>query len=196
MITRLLRLTLCLPLLCGSLAFSQVVTTPVTPNQAVTNVLVGGGLNVSNISYIGAANALASYTATGTNLPIPEGLIISTGNANDPLLNGAPSNFCSTSNGTPGYAPLTAIAGVTTNDAAVLQFDFIPSGDTLKFDYVFGSEEYNEFVNGGVNDAFAFLITGPNALGGNYNDQNIALLPNGTVVSINTVNNGYSSGCT
>lgn len=196
MITRLLRLTLCLPLLCGSLAFSQVVTTPVTPNQAVTNVLVGGGLNVSNISYIGAANALASYTATGTNLPIPEGLIISTGNANDPLLNGAPSNFCSTSNGTPGYAPLTAIAGVTTNDAAVLQFDFIPSGDTLKFDYVFGSEEYNEFVNGGVNDAFAFLITGPNPLGGNYNDQNIALLPNGTVVSINTVNNGYSSGCT
>lgn len=176
---------------------SQVITTPVTPNQAVSNVLIGGGVNASNVVYTGSANALAQFTATGTNLPIQSGLIISTGNASNPLLNGAPSNFCSTSNGTPGNPILSAISGVPTNDAAILQFDFIPLGDTLKFNYVFGSEEYNDFVGGSVNDVFAFLLSGPNPAGGNYVDYNIALLPGTTTpVSINTVNNGYSFGCT
>lgn len=179
------------------LSRAQVTTTQVTANQAVTGVLVGGGLNVSNISYTGSATALAQYTAFNTNLPIQDGLVISTGNATNPLLNGPPANFCSTSNGTPGDATLATIAGVSTNDAAILQFDFIPSGDTLKFDYVFGSEEYNDFVNGSVNDVFAFLLTGPNPAGGNYTNVNIALLPNSAVpVSINTVNNGNSFGCT
>jgi len=177
--------------------FGQVTTTPVTPVQAVGNVLIGGGVNASNVTYTGSATALAQYTATGTNLPITSGLIISTGNATNPLLNGAPTNFCTTGNGTPGDPLLSQIAGVNTNDAAVLSFDFIPLGDTLKFSYVFGSEEYNEFVNGGVNDVFAFLLTGPNPGGGSYNNTNIALLPGTTVpVSINTVNNGNFFGCT
>ncbi|MBL0911399.1 MAG: choice-of-anchor L domain-containing protein [Bacteroidia bacterium] len=177
--------------------FGQVTTTPVTPVQAVGNVLIGGGVNASNVTYTGAATALAQYTATGTNLPIASGLIISTGNATNPLLNGNPTNFCTTGNGTPGDPLLSQIAGVNTNDAAVLSFDFIPLGDTLKFNYVFGSEEYNEFVNGGVNDVFAFLLTGPDPAGGTYNNENIALLPGTTVpVSINTVNNGNFFGCT
>lgn len=176
---------------------SQVVTTPVTPAQAVGNVLIGGGVNASNVVYTGNAQALAQYTATGTNLPIQSGLIISTGNASNPLLNGAPGNFCSTSFNGAGNPLLSTIAGVPTNDAAILQFDFIPLGDTLKFNYVFGSEEYNEFVNGSVNDVFAFLLTGPNPAGGMYNNYNIALLPGtSTPVSINTVNNGNFAGCT
>jgi len=176
---------------------AQVTTTPVTPVQAVTNVLVGGGLNVSNITYTGNPIALSQFTANGTNLPIQAGLMISTGDANDPLFNGPPGNFCDNANNTPGDPTLAAIAGVPTNDAAILQFDFVPSGDTLKFDYVFGSEEYNEYVNGTVNDVFAFLLSGPNPLGGNYSNMNIALIPNTTTpVSINTVNNGNAAGCT
>lgn len=176
---------------------AQVVTTPVTPAQAVGNVLIGGGVNASNVVYTGNPQALAQYTATGTNLPIQSGLIISTGNASNPLLNGGPGNFCSTSFNGAGNPILTGISGVSTNDAAILQFDFIPLGDTLKFNYVFGSEEYNEYVNGGVNDVFAFLLTGPNPAGGTYNNYNIALLPGTTTpVSINTVNNGYATGCT
>lgn len=181
-----------------TLATSQTFnSTIITPTQAVNNVLIGGGVSASNIVYTGAANALGSYTTTGTNLPIPEGLIISTGAANDPLLNGTPTNFCSTILNTAGSPILNSISGFTTEDAAILQFDFIPSGDTIKFDYVFGSEEYNDFVDGSYNDVFAFLISGPNPTGGNYVDQNIALIPNSiTPVSINTVNNGYSFGCT
>lgn len=184
-------------LLANTLASAQVITTAVTPAQAVGNVLIGGGINASNVSYVGSPNALARYTAYGTNLPVQSGLIISTGNATNPLLNGNPGNFASTAFNLPGNPMLDAISGVATRDAAVLTFDFIPLGDTLKFNYVFGSEEYNEFVNGGVNDVFAFLLSGPNPAGGNYVNQNIALLPNSTVpVSINTVNNGNFGGCT
>lgn len=176
--------------------FSQIVTTAVTPVQAVGNVLIGGGINASNVTYTGSLNAISQFTATNSNLPITSGLIISTGNATNPQLNGPVTTTVSTANGMPGNTILSSIAGVTTNDAAVLQFDFIPLGDTLKFDYVFASEEYNVYVGGGVNDVFAFLLSGPNPAGGNYVNANLALLPGtSTPVSINTVNNGSGFGC-
>ena len=91
-----------------------------------------------------------------------------------------------------GDADLDQLAGVSTYDAAVLEFDFIPASDTLTFDYVFGSEEYNEYVCGTVNDAFGFFLSGPGIAGPYTNGaENIALVPGTTTqVSINTVNNG------
>jgi cysteine-rich repeat protein len=82
--------------------------------------------------------------------------------------------------GTGGDSDLTALISAPTNDAAVLSFNFVPSGPALTFRYVFGSEEYNEYV-GQFNDVFAFFING----------VNYALLPdNSTIVSINNINNG------
>lgn len=66
-----------------------------------------------------------------------------------------------------------------THDAAVLEFDFVPSADTITWDYVFGSEEYNEYVFA-YNDVFGFFLNG----------TNVALLPDGTTaVSIDNINN-------
>jgi hypothetical protein len=77
------------------------------------------------------------------------------------------------------------IPGYQTYDASILQFDFIPVGPTVTFRYVFASEEYNEFVDSPFNDVFGFFVNG----------VNYALLPdNVTVVSINNINNGYSTG--
>ncbi|MEM9023126.1 MAG: choice-of-anchor L domain-containing protein, partial [Bacteroidota bacterium] len=95
----------------------------------------------------------------------------------------------------PGDSDLVTLAGVNTNDAAILFFDFIPSSDTVKFNYVFASEEYPEFVNQGVNDVFGFFISGPGINGPFANNaENIALIP-GTVtpVSIDDVNPGLNS---
>ena len=86
---------------------------------------------------------------------------------------------------------LVAISGGTINNAAVLEFDFVTTGDSIKFRYVFGSEEYPEFVCS-FNDAFGFFLSGPGISGPYTNGAiNIALLPDGiTPVTINNVNNG------
>jgi uncharacterized repeat protein (TIGR01451 family) len=74
--------------------------------------------------------------------------------------------------------------GQPTNDAAVIEFDFIPENDFVSFQYVFGSEEYLEYVGSSFNDVFAFFVNG----------TNYALLPNDDVVSINNVNLLVNSG--
>ena len=86
------------------------------------------------------------------------------------------------------------IWGPTYYDPAILDFDFIPDSDTLRLKYVFGSEEYNEWVGGSFNDIFFLNISGANPNGGQYENKNIAIVPgtSNTSIKINTVNNGYS----
>jgi gliding motility-associated-like protein len=90
----------------------------------------------------------------------------------------------------PGDADLNVLladagSSSTTNDACVLEFDFIPAGDTVKFDYVFASEEYPEFACSGFNDVFGFIITGPGFTG----VTNIAKVPGTNIpVAINSIN--------
>jgi hypothetical protein len=61
----------------------------------------------------------------------------------------------------PGDNNLDNVSSADTYDATVLEFDFVPATDNISFNYVFGSEEYLEFVNAGYNDVFAFFISGP-----------------------------------
>lgn len=60
--------------------------------------------------------------------------------------------------------------------------------------FVFGSEEYPEWVTGAYNDGFGIFVSGPNPLGGNYTNYNMARLPNGQLVSIDNVNSNFNSG--
>lgn len=108
------------------------------------------------------------------------------GNSSGPI---GPNNlsYSGMDNGFGGSSLLTGISGFTTYNAATLEFDFVPSVDSLKLKYVFGSEEYPEFAppnNTSFNDVFGIFISGPGISG----IQNIAKLPNGTTVSINNVN--------
>ncbi len=93
----------------------------------------------------------------------------------------------------PGDADLDAILSGNTQtfDAAVFEFDFTPMFNTLLLDYVFASEEYPEYVCSAFNDVFAFLLTGPNPKGGNYNEYNVAMIPGTDIpVAINAINPG------
>ncbi len=77
--------------------------------------------------------------------------------------------------------------GKKTFDACVIELDVVPTSDSLSFNYVFGSEEYDEYVGSEYNDVFGFFISGE----GIKDVQNLAVVPNTkTPVSVNNINNG------
>jgi hypothetical protein len=93
-------------------------------------------------------------------------------------------------NNTGGDQILSTLAGANTFDACILTFDFVPIGNSVSFNYVFASEEYPVYACGQYNDVFAFLVSGPNPAGGNFSNENIALIP-GTndPVAISSISN-------
>jgi len=176
-------------------SFSQItINNTVTLSQLLSG-FVGSGLTVSNPSLNCPSGSYATFTTSGScNLGITNGVLLATGNAT--VAQGPnTSGGAGTSAGTTYSDPqLTAIEPSATNDVCILEFDIVPTCNTLFIKYVFGSEEYPEFV-GQFNDAFGFFITGPNAscTGPSYNNTNVATLPGGTPVSINNVNASANS---
>ena len=176
-----------------SMGFAQLQTTGgITPNDLVQNILLGGGVQVSNVTLTGSGQAYGAFTANNTNLGLNSGILLTTGIISGPNGPQGPNNRpdAGIDNNFQGSPLLNAEFGFTqpTFNATTLSFNFIPQGDSVAFRYVFGSEEYREFVGSEFNDVFGFFISGPNPAGGNYQNQNIALLPNGTKVAINNVN--------
>ena len=173
--------------------FSQLVTSSgQSPVGLVQNVLLGPGVTVSNITYNGSPSAIGYFDGSQTNLGIDSGIVLTTGTV---LQNGSgphgPNDQAGAGvdNGTAGSGLLSSIInGSPTFNASILEFDFIPYSDTVRFKYVFGSDEYPEFAppnNSSFNDVFGFFISGPGVPG----MMNIARLPtNGSIVSINNVN--------
>ena len=162
---------------------SAIVITAMDSAYNLAQALAGDGVTVSNVSYVGANSASGYFTGgIDAGLGFDSGIVLTSGAAAN--LNGTTntSDGISTSNGLAGNAYLTALGGQTTYDASVLSFDFVSAGDSVYFNYVFGSDEYNEWVDS-FNDVFAFI----------FNDNNLAVLPDGTPVSINTINNGDNS---
>ena len=150
--------------------------------QQLAELLAGPGINVSNAIINCDPNGIASFNGS-SNLGISNGIILTTGSTSivSPNNNNTSAGNC---NNTSGDVQLNSLISATTYDACVLEFDIIPICDTLRFNFIFGSEEYPEFVNANVNDPFAFFISGPGIIG----QSNIALLPNGMNVSIDNVN--------
>ena len=175
-----------------------------TPDSLVRDVLLAEGEEVFNVKFNGqdfdniSCNALGYFTTGSiqTNLGMHSGVIMSTGHV---WQSAGPNNStCASSNATvcANYLDpsLSTIIGGNKYDASTLELDFIPKSDTVRFKYVFGSEEYPEFVGGGYNDIFGFFISGPDPSGGEYENKNIALVPDtNIVISINTVNHRTNS---
>lgn len=176
-----------------------VDNTSFNPTQLVQNVLVGQGVTVSNVTFNGVAattisQQVGSFTAPNTALPIQDGLILGTGDVTVAEGPNASGSATLGSGGTGTDPDLNAISTVTIYDQAILEFDFVPNGDTITFNYSFASEEYDEFVCSGFNDIFGFFISGPGFAGPYTNGaENIALIPGTTTpVAINTVNLGVA----
>jgi len=163
-------------------------TTPgIGASSLVTNTLIGGNcFDVANITSAGAVNSRGTFANGGTNIGIATGAVLCTGHVN--ILPG-PNNQNNANNGfntnSADDADLATLSNGNQWDLSKIEFDFTPTATTVQFDFVFGSEEYCEFVGSAFNDVFGFFISGPGLTG----NQNIALIPStSTPVTINNVN--------
>jgi hypothetical protein len=170
----------------------MITSTNVPPLELVQNSMVGYGIQILSVTSQGNTTAFGPFTGTGSTIGFNDGLILTTGTAlwgNGPV---GPNNSPSAGidNGTGGYGLLSNIVTPTsTFNATVFEINFIPAGDSIFFTFVFGSEEYKEYVGSEYNDVFGFFLTGPDPLGPAYADKNIALIPgSSTPVTINNVN--------
>jgi hypothetical protein len=157
-------------------------------NAELSQLLEGFNLDILNISVNCNERAMGRFSGI-SEMPITDGLILSTGFV-DSVAGPATSFLAGSFFSSPGDADLQAlVGGAYTDDACVLEFDCIPFGDTLLFNFAFGSEEYPEFVGSQFNDVFAIWLSGP----GMSVPVNVAALSDGTPVAINNVNAGVNS---
>ncbi|NEN24766.1 gliding motility-associated C-terminal domain-containing protein [Cryomorpha ignava] len=174
-----------------------------TAGQVINDILLGAGIEAEDITINGLpdntlSTQLGVFDAVNSNLGLSRGIILATGGvtvAESP--NDYPTAFVAIAESDqldiePDLEQIMSPANL--KDVGVVEFDFTAQGDTLRFKYVFASEEYNEHVCSPYNDAFGFFISGPGIVGNpNYANaaKNVALIPNTNVpVAINTVNRG------
>jgi len=194
----LMILLLALPMVVSA-QMESINNDPFTPENLITNIFLGEGVEVLDVQYDGTDDAVAYFKDGENAVSIERGLVMSTGNSSQQSGAVGVENFgnVQSSSGTSGSSIFdadiqTIAAGVTYNDVARYTITFIPISDTLRFNYVFGSEEYPEYVCSNFNDIFGFFISGPGINGPFENDaENIALIPGTDLpVRINNVNPG------
>ncbi len=162
---------------------SALVVNTTSDGGVLTSNILGNGITSSNINYTGNLVSAAEFTdGLASGIGIQSGIMLTTGDANIAV---GPNNQggAGVNNSLAGDSDLNSIiTPQDTFDATVLEFDFVSDGGDLFFNYVFASEEYNEFVGSAFNDVFGFFVDG----------VNIAFVPGTTTpVSVNTVNNGF-----
>ncbi len=184
---RLLNLSLVI-LLSFSLVLPSLavqITTPQTASRLVQELLNDSqacttGSIFSNCSYTGAEEAAGIFSdGLASGFDIDSGIILSTGKVAD----ATGPNFSdgkTTAFNLPGDTDLNTLSAAgESRDAAVLEFDFLAQGQTLSFQYIFASEEYNEFTHSDFRDVFGFFL---NDTADPNNKSNL------TRVSINSIN--------
>ncbi len=180
-----------------------------SPQDLVNNVLISGCLTAQNVKFgyyeryshswngwknhswssIAGDRQLGYFNKGNSDFPLSEGLILSTGKIRSAK---GPNNLASKTDeieNNAGDPDLENISGsYRSYDAAVLEFDFVPAGNTLEFKYIFASEEYREWSCSQFNDAFGFFLSGPGISG----KVNLAKLANGTEVTINNIHGPFT----
>ncbi|MEM9676357.1 MAG: OmpA family protein [Bacteroidota bacterium] len=182
---KVIGLICCFP---GWLSAQVQVDTSFAEDVLITEVFLQSELKVTAITYRGSYQALGLFSSESPGFPIPKGIILSTGKASDAV---GPNHSRSRSSilSQDGEKILDRLSGRKTHDAAVLEFTFFPTHNTIAFDYLFASEEYPEYVNKGFNDVFAFILTDWVT----KKERNLAVIP-GTdkpvhIDNINEINN-------
>lgn len=172
----------------------------------MAQALTGGNIAVSNVNLACSHGAYGVFNFKGSSFGMKSGIVLTTGRSKTfdtckgglitsnclfSGLNGPSSYFASKNN----FVSVqdSYLMNITTGnqfDRCRLEFDFVPLGDTVRFNYIFGSEEYPTYNCTQFNDAFGIFLSGPGISG----VKNVALVPGTTIpVCINSINNATST---
>lgn len=162
-------------------------TTCTTPN--VSNVVVSPNLAVSDPN-----RSWGYFNKGGTNFPFTNGIVLTTGyaaRAGNSFQSGQLSNILPTQDDADLAAVLNLPPGAL-KDASYIEFDFVPTANTVSFRYLFASEEYEGNFPCTITDGFALLLRPVS--GGAY--TNLAVLPGGAgpVSVTNIIPSTYNCG--
>ncbi len=168
-------------------------------------VSTGGAMvTVTSINCPQGGLGTFEYPTDNNTLNMEKGLLLTSGQALNAIgPNSSPSTgsqnepFGFEDLGDPDleYLSTTFGNGAPSFDVCIVELDVFAATNEVVFEYVFGSDEYPEFIFDqlGYNDIFAFLVSGPGIVGDpNLSNSalNIAVLPNtATLVQIDSVNN-------
>jgi len=149
-----------------------------TVEELVTDILIGDTgdcTGIENINYLTGSdftgqwnpgpgpNGIAYFEKNGSQFPFENGIVLSTGRAIDSE-GPSESPLESGDEGWPDDEQLTDYMHdvLGNNDdyhnATILEFDFTPATDSLKFNFIFASNEYGTYQCS-FSDAFAFFLT-------------------------------------
>ncbi|HKR06541.1 MAG TPA: choice-of-anchor L domain-containing protein [Bacteroidia bacterium] len=174
-------------LFSASGASAQFSIDTVATAQRMADTLASSGVTISNVTFTGSQGARGIFHDLSATLGISDGIILSSGSLNN--FNAPSSNLLNGNMQTAGHPNLTNLAGATSYDAAVLEFDLVAISDSIYLRFAFASEEYSDFVNAAYNDVMAVFISGPGISG----TKNMALVPASNLpVKINNINNGQA----
>ena len=177
-------ITFLMLLSCNAVYAQQIlsVTSSTQPpyddlTNLIHNHLTGSGVQILSIDSNIDSNAIGYFTDGEAAIGLKRGLILTTGYALSATQNGL-TQASDGNSGSSTQPELEAIASIPVlNDVAYFRITFRPFSDSIRFRYVFASEEYPEYACSSFNDIFGFFLSGPNPDGGEYNDLNIALIP-------------------
>lgn len=209
---KLVSLLVCL-FFAGSISAQIQIDTTATADELVFDFLLGSGVLIENPQVSGASIQYGSFS-DDTILGLDSGLVMSSAGAANIADDGTGVDV-SFGQGTDGDEDLLAVANSVPSligqdffvsgvyNVMSIEFDFVPYGDSLSFNFVFGSDEYLEWINTSFNDVFGFFVSGP-GIEGPYTSPaefpggsvNIAVIPESDPelpVTVSSVNNQLNS---
>lgn len=195
----------------GTVTTTNISNMNLLPDTFLNRYFAGEGVELHNCKFNWSSGAISGtqvglFTNPNPYFPFTSGIILATCDihlAEGPSTSGGSSaseNNCI--GGIAKDADLQALCSGTLKTTSCLEFTFYNGrGDNnvASFNYIFGSEEYPEYVCSQFNDIFAFFLYGPDpynncqAQSTNTPPYNIATIPGSDPilpVTINSLNNG------
>lgn len=202
---------------CFSQLKAQLTVTPATNltdvQNYVQNILAGPGVTISNVQFTGLFNQIGQFNGASSNIGFSGGVVLNSGDVSEIEGVGIDQVSGSGASGLSNSDLLTVAQSVTTNpqsgninsteDLAMLEFDFVPISNVVNFNFVFASDEYLTYVNTAFNDVFGFFVAGP-GITGPYSapagfpggSSNLATVPGSNPplpITISTIHPGLNS---